>query len=71
MQIAVEFYPDKAWLWNNFADMQEANGNKDQAIRCSEKVAELLANDRGGEQSFNQRVLRSSQERLKRIKEKS
>ncbi|HYF31750.1 MAG TPA: tetratricopeptide repeat protein [Chitinophagaceae bacterium] len=68
MQLAVEFYPDRAWLWNNLADMHEAFGNKEEAIHCSEKVAAMLAGDKGNAQSFNQRILRSSQERLKRLK---
>lgn len=68
MQLAVELYPDRAWLWNNLADMQEGHGNKAEAIRCSEKVTSLLANDTGNAQSFNQRVLKSSQDRLKRLR---
>jgi len=68
MELAVEFYPDQIWLWNNLADMQEILGNKEEAIRCSEKVILLLANDRGAEQSFGQRILRTSLERLKRLK---
>ncbi len=69
MQLAVEFYPQQSWLWNNLADMQENAGNKEEAIRCSEKVTTLLAADTGAEQSFSQRILRSSQERLKRLKQ--
>lgn len=68
MQLAVEFYPQQAWLWNNLADMQENTGNKEEAVRCSKKVTTLLAGDNGAGQSFNQRILRSSQERLKRLK---
>ena len=68
MQLAVEFYPQQAWLWNNLADMQENTGNKEEAVRYSEKVTTLLAGDNGAEQSFNQRILRSSRERLKRLK---
>lgn len=68
MQLAVEFYPQQAWLRNNLADTQDNLGNKEEAIRCSEKVTILLANDKGAELSFNQRILRTSQERLKRVR---
>ena len=68
METEVEFYPQQAWLWNNLADMQESFGNKDEATRCSEKGIMILADDMEAEQSFNQRILRSSQERLKRLK---
>lgn len=68
MSLAVEYYPQEAWLWNNLSSMQEDEGNKVEAIRCAEKVVTLLADDKGNEQSFNQRILRSAQARLKRIK---
>lgn len=68
MSLAVEYYPQQAWLWNNLSSMQEDEGNTVEAIRCAEKVVTLLADDKGNEQSFNQRILKSAQARLKRIK---
>ncbi len=68
MQLAVEFYPDRAWLWNNFAGMQERSGNIPDAVKSSEKVVELLKDFKGTGQSFNERIKRSSTERLKRLK---
>ncbi len=68
MQVAVEFYPDRAWLWNNFAGMQERAGNIPESIRSTEKVLELLKDFKGTEQSFNERVRRSAIETLKRLK---
>ena len=68
MELAVELHPKEAWLWNNYADMQETAGNKDVAIRSSEKVLELLKDANGTDQSFNSRVKRSSAARLERLK---
>jgi tetratricopeptide (TPR) repeat protein len=67
MSLAVEFHPNEAWLWNNLADMYENSGNKREAIRCCEKVLELLKDFRGPEQSFNERIKRSSAARLQRL----
>jgi hypothetical protein len=68
MKLAIELHPNEAWLWGNLASMQEDFGDKEEAIRSSEKVASMLANDKGVEQSYNQRVLRSAQERIKRLR---
>jgi hypothetical protein len=68
MKLAVELHPQEAWLWNNLADMYDNSGNKLEAIRCSEKVLELLKNFKGSEQSFNNRIRRSSASRLERLK---
>lgn len=68
MQLAVEFYPQQTWLWNNLADMQENMGNKEEAIRCSEKVIELLKDFKSTEQSGGERLRRSSMQRLERLK---
>lgn len=68
MTLAVEFHPREAWLWNNLADMYENSGNKPEAIRCCEKVLELLKDFKGSEQSFNERIRRSSAARLARLR---
>jgi tetratricopeptide (TPR) repeat protein len=68
MNLAVEFHPEEAWLWNNLADMYDNSGNKAEAIRCSEKVLDLLKHHKGSEQSFNERIRRSSSSRLARLK---
>lgn len=70
MQLAVEFYPQQTWLWNNLADMQENLGNKEEAIRCSEKVIELLKDFKGTEQSGSERLRRSAVARLKKLNSK-
>ncbi|MBD2699069.1 hypothetical protein IC229_00355 [Spirosoma sp. BT702] len=68
MNFATEVYPKEAWLWNNLAGMHEDFGDKLAAIRCSEKVLDVLVDFRGAEMSFNERVRRSAQARLQRLK---
>ena len=68
MSLAVEFHPREAWLWNNLADMHDNSGNKRDAMVASEKVLELLKDFKGSEQSFNERIRRSSMARLERLR---
>lgn len=68
MDFATETYPREAWLWNNLASLHEDVGNGPEAIRHSEKVLAVLADFRGAEMSFNERVRRSAQARIQRLK---
>jgi tetratricopeptide (TPR) repeat protein len=68
MKLSTEFHPKEAWLWNNLASMQEDLGNIPEAIRCSEQALEILKDFKGTEQSFNERIRRSSASRLERLK---
>ena len=68
MKLAIEFHPREPWLWNNLADMYDNSGNKEEAIRSSEKVLELLKDFKGSEQSFNERIRRSSALRIERLR---
>jgi hypothetical protein len=68
MQLATEFYPDRAWLWRNLSGLQEAAGDIPGATRSCEKVLELLKDYKGTEQSFNERIRKSAQEILARLK---
>jgi hypothetical protein len=68
MQLATEFYPHTAWLWRNLAGMQEADGNMNGAIQSCEKVLYLLKDLEGTSQSFDDRIKRSAQETMKRLK---
>ena len=69
MKFATELHPNAAWLWNNLGSLQEDLGFKEDALLSSEKVIALLANDQGTELSFNQRIKRSSEARIKRLKD--
>ena len=68
MDLAVEFHPAEAWIWNNRADIYENAGRKEEAITSSEKTVELLKDANSADQSFNGRVKRSAEERLKRLR---
>lgn len=68
LNLAAELHPDEAWVWNNLASVQEDYGNKEEAIRCSQKVVDLLANSAGNDPSFEERVKKSAIERLERLK---
>lgn len=68
MKFATELHPNAAWLWNNLGSLQEDLGLKEDALQSSEKVVALLTNDQGTELSFNQRIKRSSEARIKRLK---
>lgn len=68
MQLATEFYPHTAWLWRNLAVMQEEEGNTNGAIQSCQKVLDLLKGMDGTSQSFDDRIKRSAQEMLKRLK---
>lgn len=68
MQLATEFYPNTAWLWRNLAGMQEADGNMNAAIQSCQRVLDLLKNLDGTSQSFDDRIKRSAQETMKRLK---
>ncbi|MGZ5221931.1 MAG: CocE/NonD family hydrolase [Chitinophagaceae bacterium] len=68
MKLAIEFHPGKAWLWNNLASTEEDFGKKDDAIRDSEKVVEMLNDFKGEPSSFDGRIRRSAVDRLARLK---
>lgn len=70
MKLAVQLHPGEAWLWNNLADMYENSGNISEAMRCCEKVLDLLKDFKGSEQSFNERIRRSSTSMLTRLRSK-
>jgi dienelactone hydrolase len=67
-QLAVQFHPKEAWLWNNLADMHDNSGNKEDAIKYSEKVLELLKDVSDTGQSFDERIKRSAKRRVERLK---
>lgn len=69
MDFATEVYPREAWLWNNLASLHEDFGNGPEALRHSEKVLAVLADFRGTEMSFNERIRRSAQARIQRLKQ--
>jgi tetratricopeptide (TPR) repeat protein len=68
LEYAIQIYPDKAWLFHRFAEIQENLGHKEQAIILAEKLIQLLANDKSDESSFNQRMLKWAKERIERLK---
>lgn len=68
MKFAAELHPKEAWIWNNLGSLQEDLGLKQDALTSSEKAVELLQNDKGTDLSFNQRIKRSSEARVKRLK---
>jgi tetratricopeptide (TPR) repeat protein len=68
MKFATEVHPKEAWLWNNLASMQEDIGNKDEAIRYSERVLEMVPATDATDMSFNARIRRNSAARLERLK---
>ena len=68
LKFATELHPNAAWLWNNLGSLQEDLGFKEDALLSSEKAVALLSNDRGTEMSFNQRIKRSAEARVKRLK---
>jgi tetratricopeptide (TPR) repeat protein len=70
MRLAIEFHPGKAWLWNNLASTEEDFGKKDDAIRDSERVVEMLKDFIGEPSSFEGRTRRSATERLTRLRNK-
>ena len=57
-------------LWNNLASTEEDFGKKDDAIRDSEKVVEMLKDFKGEPSSFEGRTRRSAIERLTRLRDK-
>ena len=38
LSLAAEFHPDEAWVWNNLASFEEDYGDKEEAIKASQKV---------------------------------
>jgi len=68
MKLAIEFHPGRAWLWNNLASTEEDFGKKEDAIRNSEKVVEMLKDFKGEPSSFEGRIRRSANDRLARLK---
>lgn len=61
MRLAVEFYPNEAWLWLNLAGYLEANKNVGDAIHACATALRLLANDNSSAGSFNGRIKTSAQ----------
>lgn len=68
LKFATELHPKAAWVWNNLGSLQEDLGFKDEALASSQKAVDLLEGDNGTELSFNQRIKRSSEARIKRLK---
>jgi tetratricopeptide (TPR) repeat protein len=68
LKFATELHPKAAWVWNNLGSLQEDLGFKDEALGSSQKAVDLLEDDKGTELSFNQRIKRSSEARIKRLK---
>ena len=68
MQFATELHPRLTWLWNNLSGMQESFGDKQEAIRSSEVVVRLLTDAKASNQRYSEKMLATSQDRIKRLK---
>lgn len=68
LSLATEFHPQEAWVWNNLGSLEEDYGDKEAAIKASQKVLEILDHGGGHEPSFDLRIRKSAADRLERLK---
>jgi tetratricopeptide (TPR) repeat protein len=64
----IELFPGVPFIWLDLADLYEADGNIPEAIRCCEKIIELLKDVNGSPNSFDARIKNAALETLKQLK---
>ncbi|HEY0676817.1 MAG TPA: tetratricopeptide repeat protein [Chitinophagaceae bacterium] len=67
-RLLVETYPASANAFDSLGDAYETLGKKDEAISSSEKSLELLAKDTNMNAQFKERVKKSAEDKIKRLK---
>lgn len=67
-KLNVEAYPKSSNVYDSLADGYEAEGNKELAIKYSEKALEVLATETGIDEARKKNIRDSAEGKLKRLK---
>jgi tetratricopeptide (TPR) repeat protein len=69
-ELNVEAYPTSANTYDSLADAHLAAGNREEALRLSEKVLAMLPGDKNAPEQFKQLVRESAERKIQQLRKK-